>query len=62
MTVVLPTGALDICTLDQTLTLLQIKHCIYISGVLLLSVDVCSHLVIIRHLVRTRTISYREPC
>ena len=56
--------ALDIsrsCTLDQTLTLLQIKHCIYISCVLLLSVDVCSKLVMIRHLVRTKTILIVSP-
>ena len=51
------------CTVDQILTLHQIKlSCIYIFDVLLLSMDVHSKLVMTRHLVGTKMISCCKHC
>jgi len=49
------------CTVNQTLTLHH-KLCIYIFGVLLLSMDVHSKLVMTRHLVGTKMISCCKHC
>jgi len=49
-----PPACIASCTVDQTP-----KHCIYIFGALLLSMNVHSMLVMTRHLVRTN-ISYCE--